>query len=44
VNSVQLLGSTEKVKYRQAWEGLIIEPAAQYPTAHAVVYKIELAR
>ncbi len=44
VGSVQLLGSFDKPKYTQSWEGLLIEPTKAYPTSHAVVYKISFPR
>lgn len=42
VSSVSLLGSEEKVKWSQTTEGLIIQPSPNYPTEHAVGYKITL--
>jgi len=40
VKQLQLLGSSEKLSWKQSNEGLIIQPVKNYPAAHAVVYKI----
>lgn len=40
IKSVELLGTTLRLKWTQSEAGLLIEPSASYPTDHAVVYKI----
>jgi alpha-L-fucosidase len=41
-SSIELLGSHEKVQYKFDWEGLTILPIKEWPTQHAVVFKIKL--
>ena len=38
--SVKLVGSTEKLRWTQDKDALVIHPAAHYPSAYAAVYKI----
>ena len=40
VSEVTLLGSSEKLKWQQTPEGLLIQPASQWPGELAVVFKI----
>lgn len=40
IESVSLMGSTEKINWSQHSDGLIINPSANYPSAFAAVYKI----
>src|SRR5450432_73164 len=40
VASVELLGSVEKVKWKQETDSLIIFPSIRYPSENAVVYRI----
>ena len=42
VRGVTLLGSSEKLNYSQAWEGLTIQPPSKWPCDHAVAFKILL--
>jgi alpha-L-fucosidase len=42
VSSVELIGTTEKLQWRQSPEGLIIQPVAKWPTSYAVAFKIGL--
>lgn len=42
VDKVQLLGSEEKLVWKQEWDGLAIQPLAQWPCDHAVTFKIGL--
>lgn len=42
VSSVELIGNTEKLQWRQSPEGLIIQPVAKWPTSYAVAFKIGL--
>jgi alpha-L-fucosidase len=42
ISSIELLGSKEKVSWKATPAGILIEPAAEWPCAHAVVYKITL--
>ena len=44
VESVELLGSQEKIAWSQKAEGLFIKPLQQYPTAHAIVYRIRFRK
>jgi alpha-L-fucosidase len=44
IASVELLGSNEKLKWKQEWEGLIIQPVTQWPCKHAITYKIHFAK
>lgn len=40
VDKVELIGSSDAVKWAQKKEGLVIEPAKQYPSDYAVAYRI----
>ena len=40
IQSLSLLGSADKVEWRQDPEALVIQPRAHYPSSEAVVYKI----
>lgn len=42
IQGVTLLGSSEKVTWKADPSGLVIQPSATWPCAHAVVYKITL--
>jgi len=42
VSSVDLIGSTEKLKWSQTPEGLVIQPVPKWPTPYAVAFKIGL--
>jgi alpha-L-fucosidase len=42
VSSVDLIGSTEKLKWTQSPEGLVIQPVSKWPTPNAVAFKIGL--
>ncbi len=42
VVSVKLLGSTEKLRWTQEKDALVIHAAGHYPSAYAAVYKIRL--
>ena len=44
IASVELLGSDEKVDWSQTKNGLKIKPGKTYPTAHAVAYRVTLAK
>ena len=44
VATVELLGSTEKLKWKQDWEGLVISPVKEWPCQHAVTYKIRFGK
>ena len=44
IASVQLLGSQDKLSWKQDWEGLTIQPASHWPCDHAVTFKVEFAR
>ena len=44
IKSVELIGSHESVQWQQADEALTVEPPAELPCEHAVVYKITLAK
>ena len=39
-----MVGSTQPVKWKQQDDALVIEPFKNYPSANAVVYKIEFAK
>lgn len=41
-SSIELLGSKENIKFKREWEGLTIQPVKEWPTKHAVVFKIKL--
>ena len=41
-SSIELLGSNEKVQFKKDWEGITIQPLKEWPTQHAVVFKIKL--
>jgi len=41
INSVELLGSNEKISWSQQKDGLMIKPARNYPSENAVVYRIK---
>jgi alpha-L-fucosidase len=40
IKSIELTGSSEKVNWVQAKNGLIIKPVKSYPSEYAVVYKV----
>lgn len=40
ITTVEMVGSTEKVKWAQGGDALVIEPAAVYPSEDAVAYRI----
>jgi alpha-L-fucosidase len=40
IASIDLVGSTEKIRWTQRADALLIEPSATYPSGYAVVYKI----
>jgi alpha-L-fucosidase len=40
--NVELLGSSEKISWKAAPDGLVIEPSAKWPCDHAVCYKVTL--
>jgi alpha-L-fucosidase len=40
IQSLTLLGSTDKVEWKQEADALVIQPRASYPTPDAVVFKI----
>jgi len=40
IASVEILGGTQKLKWEQKADALVIEPSAAYPAEFAVVYKI----
>jgi alpha-L-fucosidase len=42
IHSITLLGSNEKLQFKQDWDGLTIQPVQHWPTQHAVVFKIQL--
>ena len=42
VIAVGLLGSAEPLKWKQADDGLVIQPASKWPSQHAVTFKITL--
>jgi hypothetical protein len=42
--SVTLLGSAEKLDWKQAGDTLVIKPVAKWPCEHAVVLKVESTR
>jgi alpha-L-fucosidase len=42
ISSVDLIGSTEKISWRQSPEGLIIQPVTKWPTSYAAAFKIGL--
>ncbi|HNP20920.1 MAG TPA: alpha-L-fucosidase [Panacibacter sp.] len=44
IASVKMVGSTQPVKWKQQDDALVIEPFKNYPSANAVVYKIEFAK
>jgi alpha-L-fucosidase len=44
VESVELLGSQEKIAWSQKAEGLFIRPLQKYPTANAIVYRIRFKK
>jgi alpha-L-fucosidase len=44
VEKIELVGSDEPVKWSQKKEGLVIEPAKQYPSEYAVAYRIWLKK
>lgn len=41
-DSIELLGSSEKIRYKREWEGLTIQPVKEWPCRHAVVFKVRL--
>ena len=43
-SSIELLGSPEKLQYKREWEGLTIQSVKEWPSQHAVVFKIRLIR
>ncbi|KIC92675.1 alpha-L-fucosidase [Flavihumibacter solisilvae] len=42
IETVELLGSNEKIKWTQNNDGLLIRPVKNYPAENAVVYKLKL--
>ena len=42
IASMELLGSQEKVSWKTTPSGVVIEPAAAWPCAHAVAYRMTL--
>ncbi len=42
IQSIEMMGSTEKISWKQTKDGLLIQPSANYPAKHAVVYSINL--
>ncbi len=40
IAGVELLGSSEKIKWKAGPDGLVIQPSAKWPCGHAVCYKI----
>ncbi len=42
IKSVALLGSSEKISWKATPEAIVLQPLAQWPCAHAVVFKITL--
>jgi alpha-L-fucosidase len=42
ITSVEMMGSSEKLTWKQDKNGLQIKNSASYPAKHAVVYKITL--
>jgi alpha-L-fucosidase len=41
ISSIELVGSTEKVSWSQQADALVIKPSKNYPSQHAVTYKID---
>jgi alpha-L-fucosidase len=41
IKSIELLGSTEKIQWKATPEAVVIQPVAQWPCSHAVVFKIK---
>jgi alpha-L-fucosidase len=41
ITGISLLGSSEKINWRQGDDALVIQPARSWPTADEVVFKIE---
>jgi alpha-L-fucosidase len=44
VDKVELVGGSDAVKWKQTKEGLVVEPAKQYPTGYAVAYRLWLKK
>jgi alpha-L-fucosidase len=44
IASIELVGSTEKVSWSQQADALVIKPSKNYPSQHAVTYKISLKK
>ncbi|CAN5248205.1 alpha-L-fucosidase [soil metagenome] len=44
ISSIELVGSTEKVSWSQQADALVIKPSKNYPSQHAVTYKISLKK
>jgi alpha-L-fucosidase len=44
IQSVDLIGNTDKVTWSQTKNGLIIKPNKNYPSAYAVAYRIEFKK
>jgi alpha-L-fucosidase len=44
IGSVKLVGSTEKIRWTQEKDALLIHPATHYPSRYAAVYEIRFAR
>ena len=42
ISSISLLGSDAKLDWKQEADALVIQPVAQWPSKHAVVFKMEL--
>jgi alpha-L-fucosidase len=42
IRSVEMIGSSEKILWKQDKTGLQIQPSTKYPAKHAVVYRITL--
>jgi hypothetical protein len=44
IAGVRLLGSTEEIHWQAAPQGVVIQPAANWPCRHAVVFKMEMKK
>jgi alpha-L-fucosidase len=44
IASIELVGSTDKVSWSQQADALVIKPSKNYPSQHAVTYKISLKK
>ena len=43
INSVELLGATEKTEWKQDLDGLHLSPVTSWPCAYAIAYRIKLS-